>query len=570
MLIRICNKLFTKGGIMSDHESNGQLDKLTFTERLNSLESRIASLEKEILDLKISSYKVVSKEESQEDFDLSLKLPWQESEGGIETKIGEYGLAWLGNIVLFFGIVFLTHFISSKGYPLISGISGLMAFAGIMIFARSMRKSYESLAFIFTIFGHILLFYTVVRLHYFTSPQVIANKAVIIILLLSVVGYQFFEAVRRKSEGFVVMAFLLTLTLAVLSDSTHVFLPLITLCAAASVFLFNRFGWYRLLTLSVIFNYLLFFIWLLNNPLMGHELKAVSNHQYCFFYLAFCGAIYSMITLIRPKDLFPDGIILSTVIMNGLGFSVLLGLLVISFFPTNYILIFATIAIFCLVFSAILKYRSSWKYSPALYALYAFVAISVTLYGIFNFPMAYLFLTLQSLLVVSIALWFRSRIIVVMNLFLFMTLLIGYIAQPVSLILTNFSFPVVAFFSARIIRWQKERLNIKTELIRNTYLVLLFLTMLHAVYKAVPGQYITLSWTLVAVLYLLLSIIFKNVKYRYLMFATLIATAFYLFAVDLARIEMIFRIIAFLFLAIISIGISIYYVNKIKKKQQNI
>jgi hypothetical protein len=136
------------------------------------------------------------------------------------------------------------------------------------------------------------------------------------------------------------------------------------------------------------------------------------------------------------------------------------------------------------------------------------------------------------------------------------------------LILTNFSFPVVAFFSARIINWQKERLKIKTELIRNTYLVLIFLTMLYAVYKAVPGQYVTLSWTMISVLYLLLSIFLKNVKYRYMMFATLIATAFYLFAVDLARIGMIYRIVAFLSLAIITIGISVYYVNKIKKKKE--
>jgi hypothetical protein len=196
------------------------------------------------------------------------------------------------------------------------------------------------------------------------------------------------------------------------------------------------------------------------------------------------------------------------------------------------------------------------------------MAISIALYGIFHFPTAYFYLVLQSLLVVSMALWFRSRIIVVMNLFLFLMILVGYIANPVSMSLTNFAFPVVAFFSARIINWQKERLNIKTELIRNTYLLVIFVSMLYAMYKAVPSQYVTLSWALVAVLYLLVSIILKNVKYRYMMFATLLATAFYLFAVDLARIGTIYRIIAFLFLAVISIGISVYYVNKIKKRKE--
>jgi len=308
-------------------------------------------------------------------------------------------------------------------------------------------------------------------------------------------------------------------------------------------------------------------MWLVGNPLMDHPLQAVANHQFVFFYLAFTGAIYSMVTLIKQKGLFHDGIILTTVILNGLGFSMMLGLMVITFFPDNYMWIFTTIAIFCLLFSALLKYRSPWKYSPALYALYGFMAVSITFYGIWKFPDAFLALSIQSVLVVSMALWFRSRIIVVMNLFLFLGLLIGYASTAASLMTINFSFPVVAFISARIINWQKERLNIKTELIRNTYLIVLFLTMLYAFYNAVPKQYVTLSWTLVALLYFLLSILMKNVKYRYLAIANMLATAFYLFAVDLARIGMVYRIVAFLFLAIISIGISTYYVRKIKKRK---
>ena len=554
---------------MSTIESNAQRNESDLARRLDLMENRISFLENEIHTLRSEPDRKVNRSQSEDDDVFSIRLPWEGAEEGLlETKVGEYGLAWLGNIVLFLGIVFLTHFISSKGFPLVSAFIGLVAVAGILVFARWISKTYQYLAFIFTIFAHILIFYTIVRLHYFTSQPVIPGKEVILVILLLLVGYQFFEAVRRKSEGFAVMSLMLTLSLSVLSDVTHFFLPLITASAAVSVFLFYRFSWYRLLTLSVIFTYLFFLIWLLNNPLMGHDFKAVGQHQHSYFYLALCGAIYSMVTLVRKNDLFPDGIILTTVMLNGLGFSLLLGLLVLAFFTSNYILIFTSIAVFCLAFSAILKFRSPWKYSPALYALYGFVGISIALYGIFNFPRAYLFLAAQSLLVVSIALWFRSKIIVVMNLFLFMMIMIGYVTQPVSLGITNFAFPVVAFFSARIINWRKERLNIRTELIRNTYLVLLFLTMLYAVYKAVPGQYITLSWTLLAVFYLLLSIILKNVKYRYMMFANLVAAVFYLFAVDLARIEMIFRIIAFLGLAVISIGISIYYVKKIKQRKE--
>jgi hypothetical protein len=46
---------------------------------------------------------------------------------------------------------------------------------------------------------------------------------------------------------------------------------------------------------------------------------------------------------------------------------------------------------------------------------------------------------------------------------------------------------------------------------------------------------------------------------------TMISAALYLFIVDLARIELVYRILALLFLAAISIGISIYYTNRMKK-----
>jgi hypothetical protein len=100
---------------------------------------------------------------------------------------------------------------------------------------------------------------------------------------------------------------------------------------------------------------------------------------------------------------------------------------------------------------------------------------------------------------------------------------------------------------------------------RNLYLVEGFIMVLYALFHAVPKQFITLSWTIAALLYFLLSFVLKNVKYRYMALGTMICSAFYLFLVDLAHIEIIYRVLALLFLAAISIGISIYYTNRFKK-----
>jgi uncharacterized membrane protein len=89
---------------------------------------------------------------------------------------------------------------------------------------------------------------------------------------------------------------------------------------------------------------------------------------------------------------------------------------------------------------------------------------------------------------------------------------------------------------------------------------------LYALYRLVPGNYVTLSWTAAAALYFLLSFAMHNLKYRYLALATMVATALYLFIIDLARVEIVYRVMAFLFLAMISIALSLYYTKRRKKR----
>jgi hypothetical protein len=277
------------------------------------------------------------------------------------------------------------------------------------------------------------------------------------------------------------------------------------------------------------------------------------------------GAIYSIVLLFRDKDALMDDYLIGVTITNGFLFTFLLLFVVLSFFSTGYVTLFAGITISCLVYSVILHARSSWNFGSAFYALYGFMAMSIAIYGYVGLPGVYLLLSVQSLLVVSMALWFRNKLIVVMNSLLFMTILAIYLSSSKTSDGMNFSFALVALVSARVINWQNSRLQIQTDLIRNLYMIEGFIMVLYALIQAVPKHFVTLSWTMAALLYFLISILLKNVKYRYMALGTMICAAFYLFIVDLARIELVYRVLALLFLAAISIGISIYYTNRVKK-----
>jgi len=485
----------------------------------------------------------------------------------LESRIGEFGLAWLGNIVLLFGIIFLAQYMSNIQQPLLAALIGYASVGGILALSRGLKKSYSYMSFLFGVFGQLLLFYVTLRLHFFTANPVIPWMGVGLALLITVIVLQLFMAARNNSEFYASLALIMAVTTAVVSDTTHIMFPVLALAGAGVLYLFFRFGWYRILIIAILLSYFIFLMWILNNPLVGNPFQGVSEHQYSYVYLLACAGIFSLTALIPRTEKFPDRIILVAILLNGFLFTALLGIWVVAFFPNDYIWLFISITLFCIPYSVILKRFSIWKYSPALYALYGFVAISITIYGLYYFPRAYLLLSIQSFLVVSIAIWYRSRIIIVMNVFLILTILISYLATSESNNLINFSFPLVAFLSVRVINWQKKRLNIETELIRNTYLLMLFFTTFYALYQAVPGPWVTLSWTLAGVVFFGLSLILKSMKYRWMALAGFIATAIYLFSIDLAKVEIIYRIVAFLFLAMISIGISIYYAKKLKQKQ---
>ncbi len=539
-----------------------ELDKIS--KRLQAIELRLSKLES-IVSLSERDHLYYPE-------DLATKIPESvaavasdEEEKGLESQIGRFGLAWLGNIVLLFGIIFLLQYLMNIGHQFISVVLGYLASVAIFSLAEYIKKTNTHLAFIFKMNAQVLLFFITVRLHFFSSSPVIADKSIALILILFIIVFQLYVSIRNKSQAFATLAVIFTIAAAILSDSTHFLLPLLTMVSATTVYFLYRYKWEPLIIVTIILSYFAFFLWLFGNPFMGHQMEYITDQHMGVIYLFGMGAIYSSVILFRNKGKSSDDFLVGVTFTNGIMFTLLLLLVVFKFYSNSYVFIFSVITICCLIYSTVIHTKSNWNFASAFYALYGFMAMSLALHGIYGFPKVYLLLSVQSLIVVSMALWFRNRLIVVMNSLLFLTILLIYFLSSNSINSVNFSFALIALISARIINWKRDRLKIETDLIRNLYMIEGFLMMLYALSHGVPKQFVTLSWTAAALLYFGVGYILKNVKYRYMALGTMICAAFYLFIVDLARIELVFRILALLFLAAISIGISIYYTNRIKK-----
>jgi len=543
-------------------DQNEEIEKILNS--LKSVELRLSKLES-ALNITDSESIYIS-EKHQETVDPILNgVILNDEEKGIESRIGRFGLAWLGNIVLLFGITFLTQYMMNLGYRFFSFLIGYIASASIFLLADYIKKANVHLAFIFRINALVLLFYFTVRLHFFSFSPIIPGKIISIFMLLILVALQVYLSIRNESQPFAALAVFFALATAILGDTTNLTLPIVMITAAGVVYIYRRFNWEPLLIVTIFLTYLVFFLWLFGNPLSGHTMEMITEHHFGIIYLFGLGVCFSIVSLFRKKDSVSDDFLISVIIINGILFTFLLLLMVLRFFSTDYVNLFTVITISALIFSIILHSKSDWNFASAFYALYGFMAMSIALYGIFGLPGVYLLLSVQSLLVVSMALWFRNRLIIVMNSLLFLTILIIYLLSSKNVNGVNFCFALIALISARIINWKRSRLYIKTDMIRNLYMIEGFFMMLLALLHAVPKQFVTFSWSMAALLYFFISLLLKNIKYRYMALGTMICSAFYLFIVDLARIEIIYRVLALLFLAVISIGISIYYTNRVNK-----
>ena len=538
--------------------NNADIDKILT--RLEVLEERVARLESGPKYIKEQGENDES--ETEEEFsDVNISIS-----SLFETKLGEYGLAWLGNIVLFFAIAFLWQYFNDQGKPMISLIVGMISATGVFILSGYSRKSFGYLSFMFNLFGFVILYFILLRLHFYTEKPLLANEGFTVVLLLGVIGIQYYLAVRKESPALSGMAATLAIITAFISYNTQPFFLISMTTASLTVYLFWKYNWWKPLIYVLCITYLTYLIWLIKNQVPSAKTPADLTFHVVFIYFSLTTAVYSLVAFRKPNQIFPDYSILTAILLSGMGYSVLMLVLVFAHFLKAYVSLFIAISIYSIVYSILLKLYSHWKYSPALYALFGFFAISVMITGIYHFPDSFLLLICQSFLVLVLALWYRSHIITLINTFLLLFLAIVYYTISGELNPVNFAIPVVAFLSARLINWQKERLNIKTDFIRNIYLITLFFSLLYATYKGLPGEYITIAWLLIAGIYFGLSIVIKSIKYRWMGMVNLLVSAFYLFIVDLAKTELIFRILAFLAFAIISIGISIYYVKKLKKK----
>ncbi len=485
----------------------------------------------------------------------------------LEFRIGEYWLAHFGTVALLLGIAFILSYPFQSVPPILISLLGYSAVAGIFALSHFWRDSNQYLSKILFAGGLILIHFTTLRLHYFGENPLLTNvvlgrSAVLLVLVLIT-----YLAAKRGQAVYCGIALFLFYATSMIMDAGHFSLGLICLTAGLTGYFAYRHNWWNVTITSMVLANLTLLLFLLNNPLMGNALQAASDSYGSIYYVILCGAIFGGAQVVSRRQPSAFSEVLDTTI-NSVGLLILSTLALQLFYKAQLGSFYLAVSALLLILASLSWHRHQTRYASALYASFGFAALSIAIFSRFQSPDYFVWLSWQSLIVVSSALWFRSRIIIVINFLIYLGIFLAYLGTAPSDNFVNLSYALVALASARILNWQQERLQLKTEAMRIAYLTSAFVIVLHGLYQAVPANLVSLSWLGAAIIYFLLSLILHRVKYRWMAIFTLFAVLIHVFLIDTARMAAEARILLFLAVGVVLLAVSVLYSKQRKRASQ--
>jgi hypothetical protein len=524
-------------------------------ERLSAIERRIERLE--------ARAGGASVRDSERDESSSIPTPTGEQrEEALELEIGEHWIPRIGIFVLTLGIGFLLAFPFSAIPTYVSPIAGyLIAGVGFILSLR-WRALLPHVASTTRAGSVALLYFATMRLAFFSPDPPLSNGPVESALLLIVVAGTLFFALRPPS------LFLATLSLGLgfvtaLVNGDELFASLVVVAVAAlGTELARRFAWKNLALFNAVASVLTLLLLFLNNPLLGNPFHLLPVTPWSVATLLSVMSIIAIGTLFRRGE---EGEPPATIAVSAVsGLVAYLLLLFMTLKEHGDTLAAYHIAAFGLLLALSVAFwiKERSTYSTFIYAMLGYMAMSVAILAYFPQPDYFIWLSWQSVLVVSTAVWFRSRIIIGANFFIYLMILGSYLALAPSVGVVSVSFGFVALLTARILNWKKDRLVLRTEQMRNAYLACALFIFPLALSNGLPGAYVSLSWTVVALFYYAMSVVVKSRKYRWMALATFGATVVRVLVVDIVNLQPEYRIVTFLAVGLVLLWLSISYARK--------
>ncbi len=541
-----------------DHSSEELFNYLkNLDERISKIEQKLQISvnyeNKELLDVNVN--------------ETIVELSSEEKEERLEFQIGQFWLAKLGILIFFIGVAFLMSFPFKHIPVIVDIIFGYAFFVVVYFISIHWRDIYSHLSDYLLGGGLFLFYFTTLRMHFFGNGILISETPVEVILLSVTVAIILFISIKRKSNYLILLSLILGYVTALVSNNPYSVFGFLTLLSLLTVYFKLKYNWHTFIFAGIFLTYISHFLWFMNNPVLGNTLQPVQGPSINLMFLLIYAVIFASGERLRKSPFPENATVVFSSILNAGGCYFLFFLITFvnkdasaSLYHLIASIIFITIAI-----QFWLKEKS--KSSTFIYAMLGYFALTVAIIYEFKSPGFFILLCWQSIIVLSTAVWFRSKYIVLANFVIYILIFVTYLILEGKLSTTSLSFGIVALLSARILNWKKDRLELTTEQMRNAYLLTALVIIPYALFHAMPEGWASVSWIVVAIIYYALSVILKSKKYRWMALATLGLTVGYVFIIGITNEDFTYKIISFLALGLVMLVISVLYTKKKRKEK---
>ncbi len=477
----------------------------------------------------------------------------------LEYKIGRNWLPKLGVIVLTLGVAFLLTLPLSVLPTLVANTLGFVLAGVLVLLSRFWAKSMAEFSRYMSGGAMLVLFFSAMRLHYFSENPVIADGTATFVILLVIAGVNLFLSLRAGSAYLAALSLAIACAAVLSGPSPWLVLFGNVFVAIGTVIVARHYQWPFLLTFGIVIVAFTHFLWGINNPFYSGSMAFTTEPFIHFVFIIFYAIVFGLATWQNAKpEAENNGQIVSALLNTAMPFLLLFGLAMASAQDAIGELHLALSVVFIALAQAFWV-RANARYATFFYTMAGNLTLSVSIFATFAIPSAFLWLCLQSFLVISLAIWFRSRFIVVANFGIFLSILIAYLVLAPEINGILMVFGIVALLSARIMNWQKDRLELQADWLRSSYLVAALFVIPYALHHILPGVWVSLSWAGVALVYYGLSKLLTNLKYRWMAIATLLLSVFHLMIVGTTALEPTLRIVSFIVLGIVLLAVSLWY-----------
>lgn len=475
----------------------------------------------------------------------------------IEGEVGRHGFAGAGVLALAMGAGFLLSLPYPGAAAYVPSLAGAALALGLFVLAETAHRTLGFVTGPVRGAAMALLYISALRLSWFSPrpalpPGSVLAGAVLAFVAATNVAYAF---QRRAPWLFGVALLLAAANALIVGGAGYVLLSLVAL-AGAAVVAARLAGWTWTLPLGIVAGNFTYVLWAVGNPVRGGAYRFVHDPASAPAAALAMLAAFALGGLFRRDRAREDGMIHAATALNcALGYAGFL-LHTAAAFPRTFADWHAAAALMLLGLAIAFWRREQSRVATFFYAMTGYAAMTMAIVKLAPAPAVFVWLSLQSVVVVATAIWFRSRFIVVGNFLVYALIVLTYAVLTERETGISLGFGLVALVSARILHWQQRRLDLRTELMRNAYLVSAFIVFPYALYHLVPPSYVGLAWVGLASGYYGLSLVIRNQKYRWMGHATLLLSLVYVVVVGTRQFEPIYRVLSFLALGAVLLLVS--------------